>query len=112
MGGNWLPNQGRFKVLTQTLLETRIIEFRDLIDKETKVWNQNLLEYIFLTKDKEVIKDIPLQSMEEEDVLSWAYNPNEQYTVKFGYNCIQMWNKEKKPQGSSRNKDDKIWKNL
>lgn len=32
--------------------------------------------------------------------------------VKFGYNCIQMWNKEKEPQGSIINKDDRIWKNL
>lgn len=87
-------------------LETRTSGVRDLIDRENKCWNQNLINSTFITIDTIEINKIPLNNLDEEDCLSWKARKNGHYTVKTGYYNIMEW-KHTQNEGYFKKDNDK-----
>lgn len=48
-------------------LDSQVLWIRDLIDHESKKWNQNMLDKILLPYDKERINQIHIGNDEDED---------------------------------------------
>jgi len=59
-----------------------------LINLSTKQWDPNILEYLFLRRDVDLIQSIPLSSNQVEDVLFWPYTQSDSHSVKSGYRFL------------------------
>ena len=56
-----------------------------LIDPIKRKWIPKLVDGLFVPKDAEIIKKIPLSRAALEDKLYWPYSSNRGYTYKSGY---------------------------
>lgn len=56
-----------------------------LKNPSTKLWDPDILQYLFLSRAIVLIQSIPLSSNQDEDVLFWPYTQLDSYSVKFGY---------------------------
>ena len=60
----------------------------ELINEQTKTWNQNLIHEMFDTEEATTINYIPLSRVDSSDKLVWHYEKKEVYTVKNGYKIL------------------------
>ena len=81
----WLPCPTTYKVITpiQVLNEDATVD--SLIDDNLMTWKVNLLNEIFLPRDVEVIKQIPLSLRNPCDKLIWTGTTNGKFSVKSAY---------------------------
>ena len=65
----------------------------DLVDKtvdqlmipDQQIWNVNMIDGMFNSRDKELILQIPLSRSVNVDSWYWIFNPKGRYTVRSGY---------------------------
>ncbi|KAL0004551.1 hypothetical protein SO802_012112 [Lithocarpus litseifolius] len=60
-----------------------------LINAETRSWNVEMIDGIFIPQEAELIKKIPLSRCEADDSLFWPWSPNGQYSCKLGYRFLR-----------------------
>ena len=85
----WLPRKYSPRVLSARPDELTDSKVCSLIDGDQKQWKTEVLENMLLGFEAEIIRTIPLCCTEQPDVLTWPYNPREEYTVKSGYQFLQ-----------------------
>ena len=64
-----------------------------LIDLNTRTWNEELIDGLFVEEDVELIKRIPVSQAATEDTLYWPYSTSGHYTCKFGYMFLKQESK-------------------
>jgi hypothetical protein len=70
--------------------ESELIFVSELIDTETCIWNQNLIEQHFLPDDVTTILSIPLRD-QDEDLVAWHFDSKGLFSVKSAYKVhVQM----------------------
>nr|POE77095.1 hypothetical protein CFP56_65638 [Quercus suber] len=81
---HWLPIKHHPRQPTCPLesFENRTVD--SPIDPNTRKWNEELINGLFVEKDAELIKKIPLSRVETEDTLNWPYSTSSHYTCKSG----------------------------
>lgn len=67
---NWIPKICEFKILTQKLLDTSTIGFKDLIDEENGCWDLNAINNTFISLDKDKITKNPYKTQTKEILLA------------------------------------------
>lgn len=56
-----------------------------LIDASAKQWNHHFIDGVFVPKEAELIKNIPLSRMEGADGIFWPFMQKGEYSCKSGY---------------------------
>uniref|UniRef100_A0A2N9H5H6 CCHC-type domain-containing protein n=1 Tax=Fagus sylvatica TaxID=28930 RepID=A0A2N9H5H6_FAGSY len=84
----WLPCPTTYSVISprQALKENATVD--SLIDRDTMQWRSELLDRVFLPRDAEVIRAIPLSARQPRDCLIWAGTKKGIFTVKSAYDML------------------------
>ena len=59
-----------------------------LINLVTRRWRTEVIDHVFTIQEAETIKNIPLSSTHQTDVLIWPFTPSGNYSVKSGYRFL------------------------
>ena len=81
----WIPNPDSFKVISPRGPSTNVVMVSDLINRETRGWDANLVRNSFLPHEAETVLGIPLSPRLPKDSIVWAWTPNGYFTVKSAY---------------------------
>ena len=76
-----------------------------LINPRTRCWRNNIIDHVFTVQEAEVIKNIPLSSTTQPDILIWPFTPSGSYSVKSGYRFLL----ENSAQFQSSDHDEEYW---
>ena len=84
----WLPCPTTYRVISprQVLEENATVE--RLINRDTMQWRGELLDSVFLPRDAEIIRAIPLSARQPRDCLIWSGTKRGLFTVKSAYNML------------------------
>ena len=85
----WLPRKKSPQVLSPIIDSMAVAKVNILIDEMTRQWNHGLIEGIFIPKEVDLVKEIPLSQQYAEDSLFWPFTHNGSYTSKFGYRFLK-----------------------
>jgi hypothetical protein len=108
----WLPRQQSYKIWTPKGQASQQW-VRDLMVPETRWWNRQLINNLFLLFEAEQILQIPITNLAGQDEFTWPKTMNGVYSVKSGYQAIQDWKRESSnPSTSHNNNPNPIWKKL
>ena len=105
----WLPPLDHPRILSPQVKGFEDLKVFDLIDPESKRWDENLLHGLFVPEEVSLIKNIPLCITSVEDKLVWPFTASGEYTVKSGYNFLVKVNSNTQAQGQL-DQDNGIWK--
>ena len=83
----------------------------NLINPITRSWRVSMIDRVFLPREVEVIKFIPLSNRTVQDIQTWAYTNTGEYSVKSAYKMIQTQQlRSSHGQSSNYSQCNKIWK--
>ncbi|GAU47065.1 hypothetical protein TSUD_302670 [Trifolium subterraneum] len=110
---NWIHQKGNFNTWSQKPADTEYIMVKDIMNRETQGWNDQVINEIFLPQEAQKIYHLPIIDRSQPDTLTWAYTMDGNYTVKSGYQAIIEWEGEKQQdKASSSNIDNEHWNML
>lgn len=81
----WLPDEGNGYVITgkyDQLVNTKV---SNLMLTGGREWDSELLEDLFVARDRDLIKRIPLSVQVTNDSWYWLYDEKGEYTVRSCY---------------------------
>jgi hypothetical protein len=80
----WIPTSSTRKVISPRAgaVYTKVC---DLISPITGQWDEELLNSLFCTVDRERIRHIPINNQGFQDFVAWSHTKHGQYTVRSGY---------------------------
>lgn len=81
----WLPSTTTYKVVSPRRVLDDEAQVCKLLDTLTQWWNAELIDSVFLPKDEDVIKKIPLIPSPTGDTLIWHEITNGKFSVKIDY---------------------------
>ena len=87
----WLPRPWGFKPITLKIEDLEDLEVSGLIDRQTRTWDLEILQQIFLPQDVETICSIPISVRNTEDTLIWHFHPRGEFTVNSAYKAKMNW---------------------
>ncbi|GAU51221.1 hypothetical protein TSUD_412270 [Trifolium subterraneum] len=110
----WINPQEGNTIWTTKPGNTNLKLVRNLIDSTNHQWNAQLVEQTFIPIEANQIKQIPLSSSMEEDIVCWQGTKNGIYTVRSGYNAQMEWEAKHfgQPQPSNYLEGASTWEKL
>ena len=110
----WIPHQNGHKIITPNPSNPKIKMIKDLIldAPPPPRWNQALIEHTFLPSEGSQIQQIPITHVRTQDSIIWMFFENGEYTIKTGYQVIQVWKRNGDQGASNSDFMDTIWKKL
>ena len=83
-----------------------------LIDLNTRTWNEELIDGLFVEEDAELIKKIPLSRAATKDTLYWPYSTSGHYTCKSSYMFLKQESEMEASQQVPPIHDKQVWKKI
>ena len=83
-----------------------------LIDLNTRTWNEELIDGLFVEEDAELIKKIPLSRAATKDTLYWPYSTSGHYTCKSSYMFLKQESEMEASQQVPQIHDKQVWKKI
>jgi hypothetical protein len=83
-----LPSPSTYKVISPVSVLSEEATIDLLIDSTRMCWDTDKLEQVFLPKDVEIIKQIPLSTRQLRDRLIWTGREKGIFTVKSAYHLL------------------------
>lgn len=87
----WLPLHNGFKLITPNLDSNFPLLVKDLLQNSPFDWIYHFLHDKLLPIDNSQISQLPIIHNLKDDELMWMYDKTENYTIKSGYEAIQLW---------------------
>jgi len=106
----WLPNQNGLKVIIPNTNNPNIVMVKDLIIDNPPSWNKSIIEDTFLPIDGLQILQLPITHKEQSDSIMWTVSENGDYSVKTGYQAIQLLKNSQGQGPSNHDLMEKVWK--
>ena len=97
----WLPCPTSYRVISPVHGTDENATMETLIDGELMCWKNTELERLFMPKDVEAIKQVPLSRRRPSDLLNWTGTKNGIFTIKSAYNLLRMQQSQLTATGSS-----------
>jgi hypothetical protein len=92
---SWVMNPTTFKVISPPVLLHSDATVSELIDVDTKWWNNPLLACLFSKEEIDKIHTIPISCTNQEDTFIWRGTKNGTFSVRSAYhlqkelkNCV------------------------
>ena len=82
-----------------------------LINKESQTWNEQLVDGLFVPKEAELVKKIPLSRHSVDDKMFWPWTQSGAYTCKSGYRFLKMEDEEDRME-EAQNGEKAFWKSI
>lgn len=111
-GDCWVPNNHSGKIQTLRGAGQDIRKVCQLIDPNSKSWNEPLIRSIFIPMDVGKILQIPLPATPTRDKIIWKDSVNGQYSVKSGYKILHNQKTGQGEAGSSNSRGSRLWKKI
>ena len=86
----WMPRPYSFKPITAGHIVHPNMLVAELIDKENKVWKEQLVRSIFLPCDADIICSLSLCHSWPHDKLLWHFSSNGEFSVKSAYQVARV----------------------
>ena len=109
---HWLPRKHPPRQPTCPLESFENHTVDSLIDPNTRKWNEELIDGLFVEEDVELIKKIPLSRVEMEDTLYWPYSTSGHYTCKSSYMFLKQESKMEASPQVPPICDKQVWKGI
>ena len=90
----WIPTPNTFKVVSPRGHMQGLDRVEQLIEKELRIWDVELVKSTFLPIDSEAILSISISPTFPDDSLVWAWTKNGSFTVKSAYGVASNLLKE------------------
>jgi hypothetical protein len=84
----WLPSPSTFRLISPISDSNSEATVDSLIDENSRCWDVDSLKQMFLPRDVEIIKQIPLSLRRPRDKLIWTGTKSGIFTVKSAYNFL------------------------
>ena len=81
-----------------------------MLKPDSKEWNQEALQALFVPRDISLIQSIPLASIPTNDKLFWPFTPSSAYIVKSGYRFL--YNAQSLDNGDYQLESNGLWKQV
>jgi hypothetical protein len=107
----WLPSPG-FKVVSPPTVLNPDATVDQLIDGDSRWWNNDLLSFIFPADVMQVIQKIPISCTNQEDVLIWRGTKNGVFSVRSAYYIQQEMASRYEATSSVSGKGALVWKRI
>lgn len=108
----WLSIPSTFTDQLLPKLQVADAHVNELIDKDTHWWNHALIEAIFSPTEAEVIKSIPVNNTNQQDVRIWRGTAKSDFSVRSAYYLAKELEVCYKAKSSSRVGDNPFWQDL
>lgn len=80
-----MPNEHNAWVETPMRVEGELLKVQDLINSETREWDDAILSRWLKLHDSALVKHVPMGMFDYEDYLEWCFEANGAYYVRSGY---------------------------
>jgi hypothetical protein len=108
----WFPQQPMFRILSPSMVLNPDAKVCDLIDANTKWWNNQLLDLLFTKEEKKMIQSISINSTNRSDAIIWRGTANGIFSVRSAY-YIQQGLKAQTMAGTSNPEGKReVWRKL
>uniref|UniRef100_A0A2N9GNK1 RNase H type-1 domain-containing protein n=1 Tax=Fagus sylvatica TaxID=28930 RepID=A0A2N9GNK1_FAGSY len=84
----------------------------ELITKPQMIWDNSLIDSLFIPYDAEAIKHIPLSNHEHADKITWLGNMNGEYSVRSGYRFLVDEEDRSLPSSSRPDPLQYLWRSI
>ena len=105
----WLPRPWGFKLITPKIEDLEDLEVSSLIDRQTRTWDLEILQQIFLPQDVETICSIPISVRNAEDTVIWHFHPRGEFTVNSAYKAEMNWREQVEKSEGSNSEGNQQW---
>ena len=85
---SWLPNVHSGRVLSLVSVLSKDATVDQLLDNESRWWNTNLVDTIFIPLEAQQIKSIPVCHSTQKDFLFWPLSRTDMYQVRSRYHLL------------------------
>jgi hypothetical protein len=82
---NWIHQRGNTSTWSPKPASTTYQKVQDIINNTGNDWNTQVINHLFIFLEAQKILQIPIFDKSQEDTLTWDGTPDENYTVKLGY---------------------------
>jgi hypothetical protein len=108
----WLPTPTTYKVYSPPSILDPNATVSQLVDVDTKWWNNALLERVFSREEIASIQSVPLSTTDQEDILIWRGTAKGIFTVRSAYHMEKDREVANKPEGSLRARNSGLWRSI
>ena len=106
----WLPSPSTFRVISPMSVPSSEATVDSLIVENYMRWDVDKLEQMFLPRDVEIIKQIPLSLRRPRDKLIWTGTKSGNFTVKSAYSLLLHQSRDDSGSSSNGlNSDRLLW---
>lgn len=84
-GDKWLPSSSTYKVVSPRQFLHAYTRVNELISQDFAYWKTQVIDAVFLPREADMIKSIPLSLQLLEDKLIWVENANGKFSVRSAY---------------------------
>jgi hypothetical protein len=115
---NWLPRSTRLRPVAAIGTVHRPTMVSELIEQTEGEWKEDMLTMHFLPMDIEVIKSIPLSTVNQSDTWAWHFEKTGLFSVRSAYRLLVSTKKCRedwlagRPASSSSSTERKAWTTL
>ncbi|CAN0898558.1 Uncharacterized mitochondrial protein AtMg00310 [Linum grandiflorum] len=81
----WLREEDRTRIITPVVTELENLTVNDLSNPEMRLWDEELLEELFVLADIEAIQNVAIGTGGGADQRIWNWSKRGEYTVKLAY---------------------------
>lgn len=108
----WIPRASTFQV--QSLLPSRFMQGKvsELVDTDTRTWNQQLISGIFDESEANLICKIPISASGCPDKVIWQGTKDGKFTVKIAYHFLSQIKQEVLGQCSTSKSHNDVWRKI